>query len=268
MKIKRYIAASMRAALSQVRAEQGPDAVILSSRRVNEGIEVIAAVDYDEALIAGAARRYVQAAVSAPRPSRRRHASATRCGRLLRRCAPSRGVARCRRAAACGPRAAACCSRAAARCPRAAARCPCAAARCPCGAAGPVRGAAHCPCAAGHCPGGESGCGRAGGDALRRAAPRTASAAAALSARHPAMPAPGRAPAPAGADETRGLALMQRELQGPAHAARERPRQPVVARPAAARAVAGEHPGAALRDGHCARCRRGARGADAHAAPT
>jgi len=55
VKIKRYMAASMRVALDQVRAEQGPDAVILSSRRVQEGIEVIAAVDYDEALIAGAA---------------------------------------------------------------------------------------------------------------------------------------------------------------------------------------------------------------------
>jgi flagellar biosynthesis protein FlhF len=50
MKIKRYMAVSMREALAQVRAEQGPDAVILSSRRVAEGIEVIAAVDYDEAL--------------------------------------------------------------------------------------------------------------------------------------------------------------------------------------------------------------------------
>ncbi len=49
MKIKRYTAASMRAALALVRAEQGPDAVILSSRRSEEGIEVIAAVDYDEA---------------------------------------------------------------------------------------------------------------------------------------------------------------------------------------------------------------------------
>jgi flagellar biosynthesis protein FlhF len=58
VKIKRYMAASMRVALDQVRAEQGPDAVILSSRRVQEGIEVIAAVDYDEALIAGAARQY------------------------------------------------------------------------------------------------------------------------------------------------------------------------------------------------------------------
>src|SRR6202043_3277670 len=50
MKIKRYTAPSMRAALALVRAEQGPDAVILSSRRGEDGIEVIAAVDYDEAL--------------------------------------------------------------------------------------------------------------------------------------------------------------------------------------------------------------------------
>lgn len=57
MKIKRYTAASMRAALAQVRAEQGPDAVILSSRRSEEGIEVIAAVDYDEALFADANRQ-------------------------------------------------------------------------------------------------------------------------------------------------------------------------------------------------------------------
>jgi flagellar biosynthesis protein FlhF len=50
MKIKRYTASSMRAALALVRNEQGPDAVILSSRRGDEGIEVIAAIDYDEAL--------------------------------------------------------------------------------------------------------------------------------------------------------------------------------------------------------------------------
>jgi flagellar biosynthesis protein FlhF len=56
MKIKRYSATSMRIALAQVRAEQGPDAVILSSRRSAEGIEVIAAVDYDESLILDAGR--------------------------------------------------------------------------------------------------------------------------------------------------------------------------------------------------------------------
>src|ERR1700692_1834393 len=63
MKIKRYTAVSMRAALAQVRAEQGPDAVILSSRRGDDGIEVIAAVDYDEALFADAKR---QAPIVAP----------------------------------------------------------------------------------------------------------------------------------------------------------------------------------------------------------
>ena len=62
MKIKRYTAVSMRAALAQVRAEQGPDAVILSSRRSDDGIEVIAAVDYDEALFVEANRQRIAAA--------------------------------------------------------------------------------------------------------------------------------------------------------------------------------------------------------------
>jgi flagellar biosynthesis protein FlhF len=57
MKIKRYLADSMRAALAQVRLEQGPEAVILSTRRVEDGIEVIAAVDYDEALFVGATQK-------------------------------------------------------------------------------------------------------------------------------------------------------------------------------------------------------------------
>lgn len=51
MKIKRFIACDMRQAMRRVRDDQGPDAVILSSRRVDEGIEIIAAVDYDESLI-------------------------------------------------------------------------------------------------------------------------------------------------------------------------------------------------------------------------
>ncbi|WP_116811843.1 flagellar biosynthesis protein FlhF [Steroidobacter cummioxidans] len=47
MKIKHYRAADMRTALRQVRDAQGPDAVILSSRRVPGGVEVVAAIDYD-----------------------------------------------------------------------------------------------------------------------------------------------------------------------------------------------------------------------------
>jgi flagellar biosynthesis protein FlhF len=65
MKIKRYTAASMRAALALVRAEQGADAVILSSRRSDDGIEVIAAVDYDEGLFMEANRQRISA-IAAP----------------------------------------------------------------------------------------------------------------------------------------------------------------------------------------------------------
>lgn len=67
MKIKRYMAASMRAALALVRSEQGPDAVILSSRRVEEGVEVIAAVDYDEALFVDATLKKTPALPDLPR---------------------------------------------------------------------------------------------------------------------------------------------------------------------------------------------------------
>jgi flagellar biosynthesis protein FlhF len=51
MKIKRYFAADMRQAIRMVRDEQGPDAVILSNRRVDGGIELIAAVDYDAEML-------------------------------------------------------------------------------------------------------------------------------------------------------------------------------------------------------------------------
>lgn len=51
MKIKRYLDKDMRHVLRRVREDQGPEAVILSNRRVDDGIEVIAAIDYDEALV-------------------------------------------------------------------------------------------------------------------------------------------------------------------------------------------------------------------------
>ena len=57
MKIKRYLARDMRAAFRMVREEQGPDAVILSSRRIGDQIEVVAALDYDAALVQQALRR-------------------------------------------------------------------------------------------------------------------------------------------------------------------------------------------------------------------
>jgi len=49
MKIKRFIAPDiMRSALQQVRQEHGPDAVILSNRMTDAGIEIVAASHYDQ----------------------------------------------------------------------------------------------------------------------------------------------------------------------------------------------------------------------------
>jgi len=54
MNIKRYVAPDMRRAIHLVRTEHGPDAVILSSESVEGGVEIIAAVDYDQTLVARA----------------------------------------------------------------------------------------------------------------------------------------------------------------------------------------------------------------------
>lgn len=51
MKVKRYLAKDMRQALRMVRDEQGPDAVILSTERVSDGVEIVAAIDYDEEVV-------------------------------------------------------------------------------------------------------------------------------------------------------------------------------------------------------------------------
>ncbi|MHC9013623.1 AAA family ATPase [Stenotrophomonas rhizophila] len=70
MKIKRFVASDMRSAMNLVRKEHGPDAVILSNRRIAEGVEIVAAANYDE----GAVQRALEAARKdvapppAPRP--------------------------------------------------------------------------------------------------------------------------------------------------------------------------------------------------------
>lgn len=53
MKIKRFFAPDMRQAIHQVRTEQGPDAVILSTRSTAGGVEIVAAIDYDAELVSG-----------------------------------------------------------------------------------------------------------------------------------------------------------------------------------------------------------------------
>ncbi|HEX4882027.1 MAG TPA: flagellar biosynthesis protein FlhF [Porticoccaceae bacterium] len=51
MKIKKYFAADSREALRLVREEQGPDAMILANRKVPGGVEIIAALEYDERVL-------------------------------------------------------------------------------------------------------------------------------------------------------------------------------------------------------------------------
>ena len=51
MKIKRFIGSDMREAIRNVRNALGEDAVILSNSRTAQGVEVVAAVDYDESLL-------------------------------------------------------------------------------------------------------------------------------------------------------------------------------------------------------------------------
>jgi len=55
MKIKRFLAPDMRTALQHVRQEHGPDAVILSNRVTPEGVEIVAASQYDEDAVRDAA---------------------------------------------------------------------------------------------------------------------------------------------------------------------------------------------------------------------
>jgi flagellar biosynthesis protein FlhF len=54
MKIKRFFAADMRTALRQVRETLGADSVILSNKSVDGGVELVAALDFDEAAISEA----------------------------------------------------------------------------------------------------------------------------------------------------------------------------------------------------------------------
>ena len=48
MKIRRYVAKDMRSALAQIKEELGADAVIMSNKKIAEGVELMAAVDYSQ----------------------------------------------------------------------------------------------------------------------------------------------------------------------------------------------------------------------------
>ena len=56
MKIKRVFAKDMRQGIRRVREELGEDAVILSNRKVDDGVEIVVGIDYDEAALNNAAK--------------------------------------------------------------------------------------------------------------------------------------------------------------------------------------------------------------------
>jgi len=67
MKIRRFLAGDMRQAIRQVREALGPDAVILSNKSVQGGVEIVAAVDLEQA---GAMAAEMEAAPRQPEPQR------------------------------------------------------------------------------------------------------------------------------------------------------------------------------------------------------
>ena len=66
MKIKRFVAPDMRTAFAMVRQEHGPDAVILSNRVTEDGVEIVAASNYDEALVKHTLEAMRPANITAP----------------------------------------------------------------------------------------------------------------------------------------------------------------------------------------------------------
>ncbi len=70
MIIKRYFAANIRQAIRKVRSEQGPDAVILSNQKVKGGVEIVAAVDYDESMFRSEPSQQQPQPEGVPRPQR------------------------------------------------------------------------------------------------------------------------------------------------------------------------------------------------------
>ncbi|MBD8643001.1 flagellar biosynthesis protein FlhF [Stenotrophomonas sp. CFBP 13724] len=93
MKIKRFVAADMRSAMNLVRKEHGPDAVILSNRRIEEGVEIVAAAHYDESVVQRALETARKDSTPAPAPAPRpRTAADAMIAAMTRRRTPEQDV--------------------------------------------------------------------------------------------------------------------------------------------------------------------------------
>jgi flagellar biosynthesis protein FlhF len=70
MKIKRFFAPDIRQAMRMVKEELGADAVIMSNKSVDGGVEIVAARDFDEQLIQSKLQKQTLEQESATRPQR------------------------------------------------------------------------------------------------------------------------------------------------------------------------------------------------------
>jgi flagellar biosynthesis protein FlhF len=70
MKIRRFFASDMRQALRQVRDALGADAVILSNKPVEGGVELVAAIDYDESAFASSTPTAIETPMPKPKTSK------------------------------------------------------------------------------------------------------------------------------------------------------------------------------------------------------
>src|SRR6188508_1602164 len=68
MQVKRFVAADMRRALEMVRQELGPDAIILSSNRIAEGVELLTTMGSDLELKQLQNRPFSEATFAASEP--------------------------------------------------------------------------------------------------------------------------------------------------------------------------------------------------------
>ncbi|MCU7915344.1 MAG: flagellar biosynthesis protein FlhF [Candidatus Thiodiazotropha sp. (ex Gloverina cf. vestifex)] len=84
MKIRRFFAADMRQALRQVREALGADAVILSNKSVQGGVELVAAIDYDESAFT-LSQPISPQTQSQPASKTQRHATTSAASRDLNR---------------------------------------------------------------------------------------------------------------------------------------------------------------------------------------
>ena len=64
MKLKRFFAKDMRTALSMIKEELGPDAVIMSNKRASDGVEIVAGIEESPA----PAKNFTKSLSSTARP--------------------------------------------------------------------------------------------------------------------------------------------------------------------------------------------------------